>query len=147
MKIVRILSYSGPHFPALELNAERYFVSLRIQSECGKIRTIITPNTDTFYEVPGTGKSVMFLYLNHKCCCKLFSIIFEKRIYVSVSELCCWCLTVQKFLIVQKLHQFCRMISVWKHDKYWNILLNMVSIKHSNIKTVFSATVSSSDLV
>ena len=29
----------------------RYFVSLRIQSECGKIRTRITPNTDTFYAV------------------------------------------------------------------------------------------------
>ena len=27
------------------------FVSLHIQSECGKIRTRITPNTDTFYAV------------------------------------------------------------------------------------------------
>ena len=27
------------------------FVSLRIQSECKKIRTRVTPNTDTFYEV------------------------------------------------------------------------------------------------
>ena len=26
-------------------------VSLRIQSECGKMRTRITPNTDTFYAV------------------------------------------------------------------------------------------------
>ena len=26
--------------------------SLRIQSDCGKIRTRITPNTDTFYAVP-----------------------------------------------------------------------------------------------
>ena len=30
---------SGPYFPAFGLNTERYFVSLRIQSECGKIRT------------------------------------------------------------------------------------------------------------
>ena len=29
----------------------RYSVSLRIQSECGKIRTRITPNTNTFYTV------------------------------------------------------------------------------------------------
>ena len=29
----------------------RYFVSLRIQSECGKIRTRKTPNTDTFQAV------------------------------------------------------------------------------------------------
>ena len=31
--------FSGPYFPALGLNTERYFVSLRIQSECGKIHT------------------------------------------------------------------------------------------------------------
>ena len=37
-----------PYFPAFGLNMERYWVSLRIQSECGKIRTKKTPNTDTF---------------------------------------------------------------------------------------------------
>ena len=31
--------FSGPYFPAFGLNTERYSVSLRIQSECGKIRT------------------------------------------------------------------------------------------------------------
>ena len=30
---------SGPYFPVLGLNTEKYFVSLCIQSECGKIRT------------------------------------------------------------------------------------------------------------
>ena len=50
-KSVRIRSHSGPHFPAFELNTERYSVSLHIQSECRKIRTRITPNTDTFYAV------------------------------------------------------------------------------------------------
>ena len=30
---------SGPYFPAFEMNTGRYEVSLRIQSECGKIRT------------------------------------------------------------------------------------------------------------
>ena len=35
-------------FPGFGLNTERYEVFLRIQSECGKIRTRITPNTDTF---------------------------------------------------------------------------------------------------
>ena len=38
-------------FPALGLNAGRYGVSLRIQSECGKMRIRITPNTGTFYAV------------------------------------------------------------------------------------------------
>ena len=45
------LEFSGPHFPAFGLNAERYGGSLRILSECGKIRTRITPNTGTFYAV------------------------------------------------------------------------------------------------
>ena len=40
VKSTRIRSYSSP-----------YGVSYRIQSECGKIRTRITPNTDTFYAV------------------------------------------------------------------------------------------------
>ena len=51
MKSVRIRSYSGPYFWAFGLNTERYGVSLRIQFECGKMRTRITPNTDTFYGV------------------------------------------------------------------------------------------------
>ena len=49
VKSVRIWSYSGPHFPAFGMNTERYEVSLGIQSECEKMRTRITPNTDTFY--------------------------------------------------------------------------------------------------
>ena len=51
LEIVSIQSYSGPYFPAFGLNTEKYSISLRIQSECGKIRTRITPNTGTFYAV------------------------------------------------------------------------------------------------
>ena len=51
MKSVRIRSYSGPYFPAFRLTTERCFVSLHIQSECGKMRTRITPSTDTFHAV------------------------------------------------------------------------------------------------
>ena len=51
VKSIRIGSYSGPHFPAFTLNTERYGVSHRMQSEHGKMRTRITPNTDTFYAV------------------------------------------------------------------------------------------------
>ena len=46
-----IRSCSGPHFPAFGLNTERNSVSLRTQSECGKMWTRITPNTYTFYAV------------------------------------------------------------------------------------------------
>ena len=38
VRSVRIRSFSGPYFPAFGLT-ERYGVSLRIQFECGKIRT------------------------------------------------------------------------------------------------------------
>ena len=52
VKSVRIRSYSGAYFPTFGLNTERYYiVSLRMHSECGEIRTRITPNTDTFYAV------------------------------------------------------------------------------------------------
>ena len=51
---IRIRSFSGPHFPALRLTTERYSVSLRIQSECGKIRTRKTTNMDTFHVVWNT---------------------------------------------------------------------------------------------
>ena len=57
VKSVRIRCYSGPYFPAFGLNTERYSVFLRIQSECGKIRTRIIPNLDTFYVV----KCLIFL--------------------------------------------------------------------------------------
>ena len=70
VKSVRIQSYSGPHFPTLELNTERYGVSLRILSKCGKMRTRITPNTDTFCAV--LFKAEFF----SKCTVKHFECLF-----------------------------------------------------------------------
>ena len=76
VKSVRIRSYSGPYFTAFGLNTERHEVSLRIQSECGKIRTRITLNTDTFYVVMAVvlcNLSVLRMYhfsytMNEKNC-------------------------------------------------------------------------------
>ena len=51
VKSVHNRSYSGPHFPALGLNTERYSAFSHISSECGKMRTRITLNMDTFYAV------------------------------------------------------------------------------------------------
>ena len=51
VKSVLIWSFSCPYFPAFGLNTKRYFVSLCIQSECGKLRTRKSPNTDTFHTV------------------------------------------------------------------------------------------------
>ena len=49
LKSVRLWNFSGPYFPAFGLNTERYEVSLRIQSECRKIRTRKIPNMDIFH--------------------------------------------------------------------------------------------------
>ena len=56
-----------------------YEVSLRIQSECGKIRTRITPNTDTFHTVPNRrfpklGK-ILMIYLQKIFCKFKISIL------------------------------------------------------------------------
>ena len=45
-----ILVHIFPH-SEYGLNTERHGVSLSIQSKCGKMRTRITPNTDTFHAV------------------------------------------------------------------------------------------------
>ena len=69
VKSVPLRSYSGSYFPAFGLNAERYGVPLCIQSECGKIRTRITPNTGTFHAVEVYCAVVYFLgYDNNKQC-------------------------------------------------------------------------------
>ena len=51
VKSVFIRSYSGSYFSTFGLNTERYRVSFCIQFECGKIRTRIIQNTDTFHTV------------------------------------------------------------------------------------------------
>ena len=51
VKSARIRGFSGPYFPAFGLNTDRYGVSFGIQSECGKIQTRKTPNTDTLHAV------------------------------------------------------------------------------------------------
>ena len=48
-----------------------YFISLRIQSECGKIRTRITPNTASFYTVFDIQKSpynIILYYIAGRAC-------------------------------------------------------------------------------
>ena len=56
---------SGPYFPAFGLNTVRYFVSLRIQSECGKYGTEINPYLDTFHAVTSTIKWVKNYLATH----------------------------------------------------------------------------------
>ena len=72
---VRIWSYSGQHFPAFRLNTERYEVSLRIQSECGKMLTRINPNMDTFNAV----NAIKFNRAN--------AMLFKVRKFVNIKTL------------------------------------------------------------
>ena len=51
VKISCIRSLPGPYFSDFGLNTGIYSVSLHIQSECGKIRTRQTLNTNTFHVV------------------------------------------------------------------------------------------------
>ena len=71
MKSVRPRSFSGPHFFTFGLNAARYGVSLRIQSECGKIQTRKTSNTNIFHAVKSedikVGKFLIFHFEAKKC--------------------------------------------------------------------------------
>ena len=73
VKSVLIRSFSGLYFPTFGLNAERYSLSPRIQSECGKIQTGKTPNTDSFH--------VVFLSLDFDSYSSYYDgIVFQKMV-------------------------------------------------------------------
>ena len=90
-------------FPACGLNTERYFVSLRIQSECGKMQTRITPNTDTFYAVlfiwSHTFKQYNTLLLNYST---NYNYSFMKLHYTRYAAFCMYLLltVVLKFYYI-----------------------------------------------
>ena len=61
-------AFSGPYFPAFGLNRERHFVSLCIQSECGKIRA---------------KKNSVFWHISH-------SVKREKHWHLHMTDLFSW---------------------------------------------------------
>ena len=63
VKSVRIQSFSGPYFPTFRLNTERYSVSLHIQSECEKLLTWKTPNTEIFHALFGISGCLMIAWI------------------------------------------------------------------------------------
>ena len=72
---IRFPAYTlSPHFPAFGLNTERSERSLRIQSDCGKMGTRITPNMDTFHPVLGGT------YLSYVCW-RLAGVLTFLRVY------------------------------------------------------------------
>ena len=67
----------------------RYSVSLRIQSECGKMRTRITSNTDTFYAVTHFMFSFLAGWKWEFFCIYLTRVIFHKKaIFEKTSTTC-----------------------------------------------------------
>ena len=86
LKKVHIRNFSGPYFPAFGLNTGRYGVSLRIQSECGKIRTRKTPSTNTFYAV---GVMDMVTTCWTVSCC-FSNISTKKKIQKTPRKIVCW---------------------------------------------------------
>ena len=72
VKSVRIRSYPAPYFPSFGMNTERLSVSLRNQSEFGKIQTRITPNMDTFHAV--------CIACYHKKCRCIIKFFFPKTL-------------------------------------------------------------------
>ena len=71
---------SGPYFPAFRLNTEKYEVSLRIQSEYGKIRT---RNHSVFGHFPRSARLVNFNLKIHFLLKKIFAnfeLVFGSRL-------------------------------------------------------------------
>ena len=88
--------FSGPYFPAFGLNTERYFVSLHIQSECGKIRT---RKNSVFGHFSRSAKEPFHSFLNSKYEAyldryKLFWQQLNKYYWHFLSFFCCCCYTV-----------------------------------------------------
>ena len=69
-KSVRISSFFGPCFSAIGLDTQRYGVFLRIHSECEKILTRKTPDTDTFHAVRTMAKIYDHAFLEKKLAAK-----------------------------------------------------------------------------
>ena len=64
VKSVRIRSFSGLYFPLFRLNTERYGVSIRIHSKCGKTWTRKFPNIDAFHAVKRSWFGTTAIYVN-----------------------------------------------------------------------------------
>ena len=72
MKSVRIRSYFGQHFPLIRTEHGEI---RSIQSECGKMRTRITPNANIFYAV---GDNKWMIHPSPRNATKLFVFNQEK---------------------------------------------------------------------
>ena len=129
LRSVRFRSYSGPYFLAFGLNTERYGVSLRIHSECGKLRTRTTSNTDTFHALLSEYKIE-----NVKIFTQSLTKIFCIRVF-NVGGCLASCLTFKPFLTLdlqrlpykKKKRVYSKLLNYFK---YINFLTTEVNMKH-----------------
>ena len=64
---ISVRVWSGQYFSPFGLNTERYGLSLRIKSKCGKMWTRITPNLDNFRAVFDHRAFLLFLDVLRFC--------------------------------------------------------------------------------
>ena len=93
--------FSGPYFPAFGLNTDRYFVSLRIQSECEKIRTrknsvfehlsrsLFYLLSFTFILFPSLHHSLSFVAIRYHSLYHLVSLLVIRCDSLSFAVTCC----------------------------------------------------------
>ena len=96
VKSVRIRNNSGHYFPTILVRIFPHSgsASLRIRSEYGKVRTMITPNTDTFhavlklqYQIFLAASLIYFPYMNTLILINLFqfhSFLFKFLSYLQL---------------------------------------------------------------
>ena len=86
---------------------ERYSVSLRIQSQCGKMRTRVAQNTETFHPVTGQRYSLFWhdlrtkhyhLQLRMYVYIYIYIYIYSHTQIVSLRVLCNFCKLAKKVL-------------------------------------------------
>ena len=86
VKSVRHRSFSGSYFPAFGLNTERYEVFLRIQSECGKIRTRKKPVFRHFSRSASLKQHIYLIWWIHlKVLVFQFAIPIQYRLCLHVT--------------------------------------------------------------
>ena len=86
------------HFPAFRLNTERYSVSFRTQSEWGKLRTRITPNTDTFLRSEKHSEK----QLVQSPCLRLGLKLTETILYLKQNFLCAFSVWSRKIFFRER---------------------------------------------
>ena len=88
-KVPKYREFSGPYFHTFGLNTERYSVSLRIKSECGKILYLDTFHAVRiiFYWKVNKERFLLNLCNGAHCCLRLSCISLEQEVQWTIRSL------------------------------------------------------------